>query len=335
MLHDIAKSHPDFRRKLETGRGRFGHAEPSSALVFNCTRDLLCAEAVRQHHTRLRNLGDVEKYWGNDWDYEETKRVIKELKWWPGAQEVMNSVSKDKITSWKGLLGSEGDWEEIIDHVDYYQVERGEFLTDDWLKLRLLYSLLVTADRYEAAVGNNINFLPLLLERAALNSYRKGLSDKPLAGWRSKVREKVIANIDEQILQPGVYTLTLPTGAGKTLIGLELAMRIAERFRSSGIIYVLPFISLVEQNADVARTIFPEGCPVLEDHYLSNFKIENMKNKGNSDQLDQLQRFISFFRYWQSPVVVTTLAKMWDVLFHLVPMIHVFSPAEQSGCCSR
>jgi CRISPR-associated endonuclease/helicase Cas3 len=315
VLHDIAKSHPEFRRKLETGRGRFGHAEPSSALVFNCTRDILCAEAVRQHHTRLRNLADVEKYWGNDWNYEKTKRVIKELKWWPEANEVTKRIAKDKITSWEGLMGSDEDWEEIIDQVDYYQVERGEFLTGDWLKLRLLYSLLVTADRYEAAVGKIIYFSPLLLERAVLDSYLKELTDKPLADWRSKVREKVIENLDEQVLQPGVYTLTLPTGAGKTLIGLELAMHIAERFRSSGIIYVLPFISLVEQNADVARMVFPEGCPVLEDHYLSNFKIENMKNKGDSDQLDQLQRFISFFRYWQAPVVITTLAKMWDVLF--------------------
>lgn len=314
VLHDVAKAHPEFQRKLETGKGRFGHAEPSSALVFNCTRDILCAEAVRHHHTHLRNLVDVEKYWGNDWDYNETKRVIKELKWWPEAHEVTKRILKDKITSWEDLLGSEEDWDEIIEQVDDYQVERGKFLANDWLKLRLLYSLLVTADRYEAAVGKKIYFSSLLLERAALNSYLKELSDKPLAHWRSKVREKVIDNLDV-VSQPGIYTLTLPTGAGKTLIGLELAMHTAERFRSSGIIYVLPFISLVEQNADIARTIFLEGCPVLEDHYLSSFKIEDKKNENDSDQLNQLQRFISFFRYWQSPVIVTTLAKLWDVLF--------------------
>lgn len=315
LLHDLAKSHPKFQRKLKTGRGKFGHAEPSSALVFNCTRDILCSEAVRQHHTRLRNLADVEKYWGNDWNYGEIKRVIRELKWWPKAQEIANFVLNDKITSWAGLLGSEDDWEEIVEYVDYYQVERGGGFTDDWLKLRLLYSLLVTADRYEAAVGNSIKFSPLVLDKATLDAYRKGLSGKPLAGWRNKVRGKVIANLDEQVLQPGVYTLTLPTGAGKTLIGLELAMRIAERFGASGIIYVLPFISLVEQNADVAKAIFPEGCPVLEDHYLSNLKIGNNKNNSDSDQHGQLQKFISFFRYWQAPVVITTLAKMWDVLF--------------------
>lgn len=309
LLHDIAKTHPTFQERVRIGKGRFGHAEPSSALVFNCTRNILCAEAVRQHHTHLRNLMDVEKYWGNDWEYEDTKQVIKELIWWPEAQKIVKNLSRGKITSWENLLGSKEDWEEIIKQVVYY-----ESLPVDWLNLRILYSLLVTADRYEAAVGNKINFSLLLLDIALLNLYRKKLTTKPLYQWRSEVRKKVIEKAKKQVLQPGVYTLTLPTGAGKTLIGLELAMQIAERFKSSGIIYVLPYVSLVEQNADVARKLFPENCPVLEDHHLSDFTVED-GNKKNEEELNQLQRFISFFRYWQSPVVITTLAKLWDVLY--------------------
>jgi CRISPR-associated endonuclease/helicase Cas3 len=315
VLHDIAKAHPTFQRRMRTGRGRFGHAEPSSALVFNCTRDILCAEAVRQHHTHLRNIDDVEKFWGNCWEYEDTKQVIKELIWWPEAQEIIKNLSRDKITSWGSLLGSEEDWEEIIEQVDYYQIERNGSLPVDWLKLRILYSLLVTADRYEAAVGNKIEYSPLLLETALLDLYRQKLSTKSLYQWRSEVRKKVIENAEKQVLQPGVYTLTLPTGAGKTLIGLELAMQIAERFKSSGIIYVLPFVSLVEQNAGVAKELFPKNCPVLEDHHLSDFKVEDDRNKRNEEELNQLQRFISFFRYWQSPVVITTLAKLWGVFY--------------------
>lgn len=315
ILHDIAKAHPTFQKRVCTGKGRFGHAEPSSALVFNCTRDMLCAEAVRQHHTHLRNIEDVEKFWGNVWEYKNTKQVIEELIWWPKAQEIIRNITQDEITSWASLLGSEEDWEEIIEQVDFYQSERDESLPVDWLNLRILYSLLVTSDRYEAAVGNKISYSPLLLETELLDSYRQELSTKPLYQWRSEVREKVIENAEKLVSKPCVYTLTLPTGAGKTLIGLELAMQIAERFKSSGIIYVLPFVSLVEQNADVARKLFPENCPVLEDHHLSDFKMENGSNKESEEELNQLQRFISFFRYWQSPVVITTLAKFWQVLF--------------------
>ena len=79
--------------------GRFGHAEPSSALVFNCTRDMLCAEAVRQHHTHLRNIEDVEKFW-KCWEYKNTKQVIEELIWWPKAQEIIRNITQDEITSW-------------------------------------------------------------------------------------------------------------------------------------------------------------------------------------------------------------------------------------------
>ena len=121
LLHDIAKTHPTFQERVRIGKGRFGHAEPSSALVFNCTRNILCAEAVRQHHTHLRNLMDVEKYWGNDWEYEDTKQVIKELIWWPEAQKIVKNLSRGKITSWENLLGSKEDWEEIIKQVVYYE----------------------------------------------------------------------------------------------------------------------------------------------------------------------------------------------------------------------
>ena len=85
-------------------------------------------------------------------------------------------------------------------------------------------------------------------------------------------------NARKVITSPGIYTLTLPTGTGKTIIGLQLAMDIAERFNASGIIYVLPFVSLVEQNAEVASRLFDY---VQEDHHLAYFNKDTKELKSS------------------------------------------------------
>ena len=85
LLHDIAKAHPSFQKRLRTGRGKFGHAVLSSALVLGLTHDLLCTEAVRRHHGSLQNIpSDVWKFW-NEWEWDEDKqRLVSNLSWWPG-----------------------------------------------------------------------------------------------------------------------------------------------------------------------------------------------------------------------------------------------------------
>ena len=65
----------------------------------------------------------------------------------------------------------------------------------------------------------------------------------------------LVPNSVDDIVRPGLYTLTLPTGAGKTITGLDIARKMAQKFGSKTIIYALPFISIVEQNSSVAKTI--------------------------------------------------------------------------------
>lgn len=308
LLHDLAKAHPLFQRRLAGEHIRFGHAEPAAALVFARTGSLICAEAVRRHHTALENLADIKRFWGN-YNYNKLKDTVKRLPWWLGAARIAKELWGG-ISRWLDLLPEEEQWEDLIfSGVELYHPDGiEEEMAADWLKLRVLYSLLVAADRLEA-VGGDVANVVLAIDKAKLDRYISSLGGRKLAQWRSRVREEVVANALNIIKEPGVYTLTLPTGAGKTLTGLQAAMEVAGKLKAASIVYVLPFVSLVEQNAAVARELF---AAVMEDHHLSY--TNEMTDEGAEDQ-DPNRRFLAFYRYWQEPVIVTTLAKLWEVLF--------------------
>lgn len=307
LLHDLAKSHPAFQRKLAGERLRFNHAEPSAVLVLARTGDLICAEAVRRHHTSLENLADIKRLWGNR-AYAEWQKTIKRLPWWPGATRVAGELGID-VSRWADLLPDEEEWKDIIfNSVELYSPDTADAL-QDWLKLRLLTSLLVAADRLDA-IGGDIICSPLVIDQKKTQNYIASLKDKKLARWRSQIRQKVVTAASQIMKAPGIYTLTLPTGAGKTITGLQIAMEAAGQLEATGILYVLPFVSLVEQNTAVAREVFPY---VMEDHHL-NFP-DGVTNEEDSEADEANRRFIAFYRYWQEPVIVTTLAKMWEVLY--------------------
>ena len=185
----------------------------------------------------------------------------------------------------------------------------------DWLKLRLLYSLLAAADRLEAMDGD-IEYAPLVVDNKRIQEYIASLKGRKLSDWREAIRQEVVNNAAKTIDCPGIYTLTLPTGAGKTIAGLQIAAEAALRLQSKSIIYALPFISLVEQNAGVAAKLFP----VVEDHYFSAMNEEaddllQEKGEEEAEGTKEAEEVFGLFRYWREPVIVTTMAKLWNVLF--------------------
>ena len=94
--------------------------------------------------------------------------------------------------------------------------------------------------------------------------------------------------------KPGVYTLTVPTGGGKTVSSLAFALQHACVHKKRRIIYIIPYTSIIEQNAKVFREILGENI-VLENH--SNVKYEE------GDELNPMQLAAE---NWDKPVVVTT-----------------------------
>jgi CRISPR-associated endonuclease/helicase Cas3 len=145
--------------------------------------------------------------------------------------------------------------------------------------------------RMEAALENHLNqFGPPLT---------------PVAKERDNVRFACEA---AATLEPGFFDLTVPTGGGKTLSSLLFALRHARKHGLRRIVYAIPFTSIIEQNADVFRSVFKQlseeiGQDVVLEHH-SNLQPtrETTRNRLTAEN-------------WDAPLVVTTNVQLFESLF--------------------
>ena len=99
-----------------------------------------------------------------------------------------------------------------------------------------------------------------------LEQYLNNLCTKASDTAINRKRYKILANCREKAeCEPGLFTLTVPTGGGKTLSSLSFALRHAIRYEKERIFYVIPFTSIIEQNAMVLKRVIVE-VNVLEHH---------------------------------------------------------------------
>lgn len=128
---------------------------------------------------------------------------------------------------------------------------------------------------------------------------------------REEVDQTTKVNIQREIVledclqaaeqEPGLFSLTVPTGGGKTLSSLALALNHAKKFKKRRIIYVIPFTSIIEQNAKVFRDMLGDDA-ILEHH--CNFL---------PDDSDWKTRLAS--ENWDAPIVVTTNVQFFDSFY--------------------
>ncbi len=182
------------------------------------------------------------------------------------------------------------------------------------LLVRALFSCLIDADRIDTADfehpgrarrrlrGNYTTWETLI---ARLESHLANFTPtQPIDALRRDISRHCL---EAATRNTGIYTLTVPTGGGKTLASLRFALHHAHKHRLDRVIYVIPFTSIIDQNADVVRKILePEGVEagsvVLEHH--SNLTPE-----------DQTWRSKILSENWDAPVVYTTMVQLLETLF--------------------
>ncbi len=185
-------------------------------------------------------------------------------------------------------------------------------------RLLLLFSVLIDSDK---KVAGNIGELdsvdiPVCIVDNYIEKRLKHENNNNLDKLRNDIRFNVLNNLKGLLTEgiPPILSINAPTGSGKTLLALNVALRIRERLKEKTnkhfrIIYVLPYINIIEQTYNVFADILGNKVTpslLIKHHHL-------YYPEENSEELDNDTRFM-LIESWDSEIIVTTLVQFMETL---------------------
>ncbi len=302
-LHDFGKSSERFAEVLEGKRVHVNHAYPGAALAYFCygqkkTARML-ATVIAAHHSYLDNnciIGLKELMRGTGSGYDEDGNIFS-------------------------LFGME----EIEEALEAFQAENSQFMqikipkplpdeedsVSDMLLARFLLSALADADYSSSAEHFQPDYLkthtgPVLNPEDALKRLLQIRTEKQMISKSSSALNVLRDQLFEDCLSaaespPGLFTLTAPTGLGKTLSLFAFAARHCIKYRQMRrIVLILPYLAIMEQNVRDYRRVLPD---LLEIHSAAIW--------------DEKTRLLA--QRWDAPCIVTTNVGFFEPLFSARP----------------
>jgi len=184
------------------------------------------------------------------------------------------------------------------------------------LAVRFLFSCLIDADRIDTADFEHprtARFRPtgeygewqVLIDRLERHLGTM-MPTRPIDGLRREISD----HCQQAAERPqGIYTLTVPTGGGKTLASLRFALHHAQQRHLDRVVYVIPFTSIIDQNAQVVRSILePTSSPTDQGQVV-------LEHHGSVTPEQQTWREKILCENWDAPVVYTTMVQFLESLF--------------------
>lgn len=186
--------------------------------------------------------------------------------------------------------------------------------------IRMLFSCLVDADfiATETFVQGRLAPRGLTTELATLNgrlrSHLLTIRDtaRPLNALRAEVLDHAVGKAG---ITPGWFTLTVPTGGGKTLASLAFALEHAVRHGKRRVVVVIPFTAIIEQTAEVYRRALGDHDAVLEHHASFDWEQAAWSRGGGEDEQDGQGRLRRAAENWDAPIIVTTAVQFFESQF--------------------
>jgi CRISPR-associated endonuclease/helicase Cas3 len=303
LWHDLGKYSEDFQRYIRKSSGYEAHLVDSAPVKVNhssagalhaqavlSTLGLPLAYLIAGHHAGLP-----------DWSPAEGE----------GNAALDNRLREDKQ---KGLL--QKAIQEAPDELLHQlapspsAIQAGRDGKGLHLWIRMLFSCLTDADFLDTEAFMNAGKsqmrggypeLATLLSQfdAWMKQMEQGAEKTPVNLLRANVlrqcREKATG-------EPGLYTLTVPTGGGKTLSSLAFALSHAVHHKKRRVVYAIPYTSIIEQTAEVFRGIYKGRDAVLEHHCNLASEKDSPKNRLATEN-------------WDAPLIVTTNVQLFESLF--------------------
>ena len=296
LWHDLGKYSAEFQRRIESvsGYDPEAHLEGQSHRVDHSTAGAqhaiaqfglpgrILAYLIAGHHTGLP-----------DWHTSETAGTALKVR-------LENNLHLQRALSQPvppEILSQQKPSSALLGKAEGFAL---------WV--RMLFSCLVDADFLDteafmdadkAVQRINILTIPELLSR--FDAFMKDKFSNTRPTTVNRVRANVLHQCREKAREtPGLFSLTVPTGGGKTLSSLAFALEHAKCHGKRRVIYAIPYTSIIEQTANVFREIFPDA--VIEHHSNLDPDKETVKSRLAAEN-------------WDAPLIVTTNVQFFESLF--------------------
>jgi len=278
---------------------------------------------VIHHHSDLKSLQYLNDVLKNKENIEKVNKQIEDI--------IKNKKLIDTELNENGININVEDFsnsteiiiEELMRESFFYEKSEEDLKIECSFIILILFSSLIDSDKKCAGKVKDI-------ERAEIPSdiidkYKeikfKLNKDEFINKIRNEIYEKVINEIDNIDLNKKIYTLTSPTGSGKTLTAFSFALKLRAKIKEKfgylpRIIYSLPFISIINQNFQVLEDVFSliedfkenKSKYLISHHHLSSTKYE----EGN--EFKEIDESIELIESWESEVIVTTFVQFLETI---------------------
>lgn len=313
-LHDLGKYAPEFQARLRGSSVRVDHATAGAREVVRMYPDPpyriwaeLLSYCIAGHHSGLPDYGsklDVES--DGTLLARRDKKPLKDFSAYRTEVEVPDwQPPRPNIRPAGFRFGKK------VTHHNWFAVS---FLT------RMLFSTLVDADwleteRYMSDVAKpRGQYACIDALTGQFNQFLERFANPTTAINRQ--RTDILAACRRGAgAAPGFFTLTVPTGGGKTLASMAFALNHAHTHGLGRVIYIIPFTSIIEQNAAVFREALGDlGAENILEHH-SNYAWETTHQPAD-DETNQVKAKLKLAaENWDIPIVVTTNVQFFESLF--------------------
>ena len=328
MVHDLGKFSENFKNYIEKAadgekvqRGSVNHTfagvrfllEKHSDEQLSGFSDIILeilAYAVGAHHGLFDCVDD-----NNNNGF--TKRIQKEgIDYLNAAQQFLKICCSEQDIedllkqSEKEFFPVFNEIEKLADNADA-KIQNTQITFYIGFLARLILSAIIEADRsdtsqfmngYSEKTVKNISEIWI----NCIKNVEQKLSTMPLDKPINKTRAQISALCAEAgNLESGIYRLNLPTGAGKTLTSLRYALHHALKHNKKRIIFTMPLLSIIEQNAGIIHDYIGNEELILEHH-------SNIVETDENDELDKRELLVES---WDVPIIITTMVQMLNTLF--------------------
>ncbi|MHB8063584.1 MAG: CRISPR-associated helicase Cas3' [Ruminiclostridium sp.] len=319
ILHDLGKETNEFDNyihysvanpKDKSRRGTINHSTAGAKLIYDYfynSKDQyqklaaqLISVAICSHHGGLLDCLDLQ---GFDKFTDKMNKDLKEIQY-NEAVSIFNEECLDLAQINELFEKSKGEIKLVFAKIIAIKFKNFSI----GLLQKYIFSCVIDADRFDTYTFMECKEKAQPIEKTKLweelsSKLEKKLASYPKSSKIDLLREEISLSCKAFAKhKTGIYQLCVPTGGGKTLSSLRYALEHAKEFKKDRIFYIIPFTTIIDQNAKEIKDILKRDDVILEHH--SNLVIDNE---------DEDYKLLT--ERWDSPIILTTMVQFLNSLF--------------------